>query len=155
MTDIILAAAVFGGDQAVKRFMEKKLNFHEEKPVCNGFVTLTKHHNSGSAGNCFQGKKDLLIAISSAILGGVCVLLAMIKKRQGKGYLKLAYSLILGGGLSNLYDRLTLGYVVDYFRFSKMPRPIRKLVFNFADLAVFLGGFLALLGNIGFSEEVS
>ena len=79
----------------------------------------------------------------------------MIKKRQGKVYLRLAYSLILGGGFSNLYDRLTLGYVVDYFRFSKMPKPIRKLVFNFADIAVFLGGFLVLLGNIGFSEEVS
>lgn len=153
MKYLAFIAAVFGGDQFAKKQIEQKLKFHEEKKVCGNWLILTKHHNNGAACNCYHGKKELLIAISSAVLGSVCTLLVLSGKNKGKAYLKLAYSLILGGGLSNLYDRLTMGYVVDYFRFEKAPKPIKTIIFNLGDLAIFLGSAFAIVGEVMTGSE--
>lgn len=151
------AATIFAGDQTVKKWAEKNLKFHEEKSICNGFIVLTKYHNSGVACNLLQGKRDFLIVFNSIVIGAVGILLAIAKKGKGKAYLRLAYSLILGGGLSNLYDRLTLGYVVDYFRFAKLPnkipKPFRTLIFNLGDLAILLGSTIALIGGWNLEKE--
>ncbi|HWQ29814.1 MAG TPA: signal peptidase II, partial [Negativicutes bacterium] len=49
----------------------------------------------------------------------------------------ICLSLILGGAIGNLIDRLRLGYVVDYLSFSIFPP-----VFNFADSAIVVGAIL-------------
>jgi signal peptidase II len=55
----------------------------------------------------------------------------------------LALALILGGALGNLYDRMTLGYVVDFldFHWSGMHFP----AFNIADSAISIGAVLILV----------
>ena len=57
----------------------------------------------------------------------------------------LGTGLILGGGLSNLRERLTEGRVRDYLQFPRAPRPLDRYVFNLADLCVFAGGALCVL----------
>ena len=57
----------------------------------------------------------------------------------------LGTGLMLGGGLSNLRERLTEGRVYDYLHFPRAPRPLNRYVFNLADLCVFAGGALCLL----------
>lgn len=56
-----------------------------------------------------------------------------------------AVGLILGGGASNLQERLTEGRVYDYLCFPKAPGPLKCYVYNLADLAVFLGAAALLL----------
>lgn len=56
----------------------------------------------------------------------------------------LGTGLILGGGLSNLRERLTEGRVYDYLQFPKAPAPLNRYVFNLADLCIFTGGALCL-----------
>ena len=73
--------------------------------------------------------------------------LSMLLVRKGCGIQKVGLSMVLGGALSNLYDRFKRGYVVDYFSFS-LPG-IKKVVFNLGDLFVFLGTALFLLGEMG------
>ncbi|MDE6887595.1 MAG: signal peptidase II, partial [Eubacterium sp.] len=55
---------------------------------------------------------------------------------------------LAGGGLSNLYDRLRKGYVVDYFSFGTGPKWFRRLVFNLADFFVFAGVLLCMIQMI-------
>ena len=50
-----------------------------------------------------------------------------------------AAGLVLGGGLSNLRERLHTGAVYDYLQFPKAPSPLNRYVFNLADLAIILG----------------
>ena len=50
---------------------------------------------------------------------------------------KAGYALVLAGGLSNLYDRLRRGYVVDYF--SIQAGFLKKVVFNLGDLFIMAG----------------
>ena len=59
---------------------------------------------------------------------------------------KIGACLVLGGGISNLYDRLKRGYVVDYFsiRFKKL----KKIVFNLGDICIFLGAGILLAAQI-------
>ena len=60
---------------------------------------------------------------------------------------RLGAGLILGGGLSNLWERLRHGRVYDYVRFPKAPGKLKQYVFNLADFAIFLGAALVLLGH--------
>ena len=55
----------------------------------------------------------------------------------------LALALILGGALGNLYDRLTLGYVVDFLDFHWSGRHFPA--FNIADSAISVGAVLILV----------
>ena len=77
-----------------------------------------------------------LLAASAATLG----LMWSQRKRS-----PLGVGLILGGGLSNLWERLRHGRVYDYVRFPKAPGKLKRCVFNLADFAIFLGGMLLVL----------
>ena len=56
----------------------------------------------------------------------------------------LGAGLALGGGLSNLWERVRYGRVYDYVRFPKLPR-LWRYVWNLADFAIVLGGTLLAL----------
>lgn len=62
---------------------------------------------------------------------------------EGKTVTKLGLALVIGGSLSNLYDRFVRRYVVDYFSFQF--GVLKKVVFNLGDLFVFFGSGLLLL----------
>ena len=83
-------------------------------------------------------KRKTLTALSAA---GLALVTALARRcRLGAG-------LILGGGLSNLWERLRHGRVYDYVRFPKAPGKLKQYVFNLADFAIFLGAALVLLGH--------
>ena len=74
-------------------------------------------------------------------------------KEKGRTAQKTGYALALGGGLSNWLDRVRQGFVTDYFRFNVKWKALRRLVFNLADMCVFLGGILILAGQIFAKRE--
>ena len=63
----------------------------------------------------------------------------------------LGIALILGGALGNLYDRITLGYVVDflhaYYRDSHFP------AFNIADCGITCGAALLIFDSLFLGEN--
>ena len=58
---------------------------------------------------------------------------------------RLGTGLLLGGGLSNLYERVRRGRVLDYLRFPRAPGVLKKYTYNLADLFILLGAVLVLL----------
>ena len=58
---------------------------------------------------------------------------------------RLGAGLLLGGGLSNLYERVRRGRVLDYLRFPRAPGVLKKYTYNLADLFILLGAVLLLL----------
>lgn len=58
---------------------------------------------------------------------------------------RLGTGLLLGGGLSNLWERLRHGRVLDYLRVPKAPGMLKRYTYNLADLAIFLGAALLVL----------
>ena len=88
--------------------------------------------------------------VPMVVLSGVAGIFFWVYPKKGYGAEKLGTSLVLGGGLSNLYDRMKKGYVVDYFsiRLGKL----KKIVFNLGDIFIFLGAVILLLAE--FAETV-
>lgn len=82
----------------------------------------------------------LLVAMTAAIAIGVAWWIGREEKRGDQ----LALSLVLGGALGNIVDRVRLGYVVDFadLHFGTF-RPF--LVFNVADAAISIGVVILLL----------
>ena len=72
----------------------------------------------------------------------LAALWALLGVCGGRG---LGAGLLLGGGLSNLWERIRHGRVLDYLRFPKAPGPLKKYTYNLADLAIFLGAVLMVL----------
>ena len=88
--------------------------------------------NDGMAFSMLAGKQKLLIAATSLMLLGV---LWMLFARKLTPLERVAWTLVLGGGIGNLIDRIATGVVVDYINVLFM----NFAIFNFADICVCVG----------------
>lgn len=142
LTSVILT--VVCGDGIIKKLAEKKLAEQPPKRVCGGKIILNLLHNNGAALGVLSREPRLLLVVNSALVGAAAGgLLASDEQQIGKAA-RMGLALAVGGGLSNLIDRLQRGYVTDYFsldlgeRFEKL----KKVVFNVSDFCVFAGCIL-------------
>lgn len=129
-------------DLALKNQIEirKDEEFPRELPGTKGLIHLYKNHNSGfSFGllkECRKAVEIVPLCITSALAG----VFAYLSGKKGRRLEKLAVTLALAGGVSNLYDRMKRGYVVDYLNVRW--KCLGKLVFNLADFMIALGAGL-------------
>ena len=93
-----------------------------------------------------QGQWLVLIALPVVAVAAALILI-FIKRRTWDKLLLTAVSMICGGGLGNLIDRITAGYVVDLFDFRVFP------VFNIADIFICVGCGLMLIDVIFFERK--
>ena len=76
----------------------------------------------------------------------VCVIIKCIKGLSLAG--KIGFGLLLGGGISNLFDRIINGGVTDYINLPKCKiKKLRKIIFNLADICTFIGAVIALFAK--------
>ena len=138
--------AVFVVDQVTKSLVESHISEHAVVPVIPGFFNLINSKNPGAVFGMFAEsaspwRTPLLIGVSAVLL---VVLVGMVWKARRLAWISsVGFALIFGGALSNLYDRVRVGRVVDfldvYYRSYHWP------TFNLADSAIVVGaGFLAL-----------
>jgi len=140
----LLALAVFVGDQVTKGLVERHIPERSVVQVVPGLFNLINSKNSGAAFGLFSDspapwKTPLLVGVSAALLIG---LVGMVWKARRLGWLASAgFALIFGGALSNLYDRVRMGRVVDFI--DVYYRSYHWATFNVADSAIVIGaGFL-------------
>jgi signal peptidase II len=105
-----------------------------------GFIHIVYTENTGAAFSILQGKRVLLIAFTLILITALIVYI-ILKRKSESPVILTALSLVAGGGLGNLVDRVRLGYVVDYLEFKPFSFPI----FNIADVLVCTGCGLMLL----------
>ena len=105
-----------------------------------GVLHLTYAENTGAAFSSLRGQTVLLAALTLVLVAAVTGYL-LLKPRQPR-CLRIGLWLIVAGGLSNLFDRIAYGYVIDFIEFAF----VRFAVFNIADVCICLGAALAVLG---------
>jgi signal peptidase II len=120
-------------DQLTKFLASKNLELNNPLPVIKGVFNLTLVHNRGAAFGIFKNQFYFFILSSIA---AVILIYSVLKKNKRNNLYTFSLSLILGGALGNLIDRIFLGYVVDFLDFRIWP------VFNLADSAITLGALL-------------
>lgn len=145
MIYILAAAFLFIGDFIIKNWIEKHRELGKPELICNNRLIIERYHNTGAMLN-FMGRYQKFVAVLSGMVG-LIIGGAFLKLLNRRGFfgLKLSLACILGGGLSNVYDRFHRKYVVDYLRFNVKGKKLRNIVFNLSDFAVFLGAILLLL----------
>ncbi|MEY8391686.1 signal peptidase II [Lachnospiraceae bacterium 45-W7] len=140
----ILSFTIFGGDFFLKTYMERHLKGGEEKEICRGRILLRRHHNSGMALNMLKNCRTALKIICGSMLLLLGSLWFIFLGRKENSGILLGLSLLLGGGASNFYDRISRGYVIDYFSFCTPFRWLNQIVFNISDLCIFAGAILGI-----------
>ena len=124
--------------------MEEHLQEGTIKQICNDRIWIRKLHNFGLAGGYGKGKRLLVIGAPLLFWTGCLVHFISLLKQQGNTAEKAGLAMILGGGASNLVDRIRQGYVTDYFSFHVPWKRIQRLVFNLSDMFIFLGVLLSI-----------
>lgn len=139
---VLMLLGLFIGDGIIKYLVENLIDQKERIPILGGKLFLTKYHNFGAFLNLGEKKKEL-VKLTAAVITLLCLLLFIVTLgRHGKRLLKWALSLLLGGAFSNMCDRLTRGYVVDYFGFQVKNKRLRNIIFNISDFAIMIGAAL-------------
>lgn len=125
-------------DQIAKNLALKYLRPIVSYPLIKDFFHLTYAENPGAAFSILQGKQVLLV--STTIIFTIILIYYLIKTKTKRDTLlfKISLSLIIGGAIGNLIDRVYLSYVIDFFDF----RYINFAIFNTADSFVVVGTIL-------------
>jgi signal peptidase II len=142
---LLIALAVFVLDRGTKWAIVQTIALEDAVPIIPGFFRLTYLENTGAAFSLFADSTSpfrtaLLVAFSVAALTVVALL--MWRDRNVFNSATLALSLILGGAVGNLWDRLADGKVTDFLDFYVGAHHWPP--FNVADSAIVVGAMLLL-----------
>ena len=144
--NLVCVAALVGADQLIKLWAVRALAPVGAMPLIPHLVELQFVLNQGMAFSLLSGKQLFLIVATSAAL--LLVAYELFFRSRGKLLQRIAFILVLGGGIGNLIDRVLNGEVVDYINLLFM----NFAVFNFADICVCVG--VALWVLVIFLEEL-
>lgn len=150
---LIIAAGVFLTDFLLKSHIEKKYRQKSRRPCLRGKIILEKYYNRGAALNLLSKRPIFLKVLHTSVLFAIGVCYYFVLRRNGHIPAKLGGALLLGGGLNNLWDRYTKGYVVDYFRIDIGPKWFRRIIFNISDFFIFIGALLCVCGSDAIGKE--
>ncbi len=142
---IIIAALVVALDQFTKWLVAQRISLHDSVDVIPGLFRLTHVQNQGAAFGLFsespsEWKVAMLILFSVAALAVVSALLW--KNGNAMNATAIALSLVFGGALGNLWDRVANGRVIDFLDFYIGSH--HWPAFNVADSAIVVGALLLL-----------
>lgn len=148
---IQLALGIFQIDLAVRQEAEQHPELEKGKDICGGRVRLERLHNHGTAGGRLKGHMPAIAGVSGLVTGGCAAYFLRLLWKEGRTLEKTGFAFLVGGALSNLYERCKNGYVVDYIRFRLPGGRLGRLVYNLADLFIAAGALMITLGR---KEEI-
>lgn len=126
-------------DQLTKYLAQAYLAPVETLPLIDGALHLTYSTNTGAAWGILKDAPWVFMVVSSlAILAILAYLILSKNKFYGAA---ISLSLVCGGGIGNMIDRVFRGEVIDFIDFRLISFP----VFNFADSCVCVGTFLFVI----------
>ena len=131
-------------DQLIKLIISNLVTYQSRINIIPNFFYITNVHNDGAAWSILSGNVILL-----AILGVVALVLIYYFFLKGKTLSKLEiflYSLLIGGIVGNLIDRIFLGYVVDYIGVILINYYFP--IFNFADIGIVISILMMMIISI-------
>lgn len=143
---LMVAVLVVLFDQATK-FTAQSLLYTGEDFNILPWLSFTLAYNKGAAFSLFyhQSGWQTIFFIILALLVSVYLVYYLMRLKNGSTLLKVGISLILGGAIGNMLDRIWYGYVVDfillYYKSFSWP------VFNLADTAITSGAALLLMSS--------
>lgn len=134
----VIAACVIGLDQITKYIVRSGMQPGDSIPVIGSWFRLLYVRNTGTAFSMFAGNRWITVAFTSVLIIA-CLIYVIREARSGSRPVSILLTFVIAGGISNLIDRLALGYVTDMISCWNFA------VFNVADIAVTCGCILTIL----------
>ncbi|HIG78985.1 MAG TPA: lipoprotein signal peptidase [Cycloclasticus sp.] len=139
-----LSLIIFILDQSSKLLVVSYFQLHESMPLLPS-LNLTYVHNKGAAFSLLSsaGGWQRGFFIGVAIIATTVLVIWLKRLEVTEKWMAVTISLVLGGAIGNLYDRISYGYVIDfidvYYQAHHWP------VFNIADSAISVGVVMMLM----------
>jgi signal peptidase II len=152
----LLSGGIVILDQVAKAIVRASLQLHESVTIVPGFLNLTHVRNTGAA---FGLLNSADIPLKPALMTGIALvaLIAIgyyaLQTTSREPFARLGLTLILGGAVGNLIDRITAGYVVDFV--DVYAGDWHFWAFNVADSAITVGAGLLILDLAFLNRHVS
>lgn len=128
-------------DQISKNLINLYMNLNQSISIIPNFFSLTYVRNIGAAFSILKGSRWLFIILSFIILNVIFIFFINGKKLNN---IKIViYSLLLGGIMGNLIDRILYGYVIDFLDFNIFGYDFA--IFNLADTFIVISVILLIL----------
>lgn len=136
---IIIIAASVALDQITKAIVVNTMALHESIPLIEDVFAFTRVHNYGAAWGMLSDHRWIFILFTGISL----IILPIFLYRYRKLHFLFGFSLslIIGGAIGNMIDRIFLGYVVDFLEAAFIDFP----VFNVADICVVCGAVIMFI----------
>lgn len=138
---IILSIIFIIIDQLSKIIIVNNLTNNKSIEVIKSFFYLTYTNNKGAAFSILTGRRILLILVALIVIG-VLIYYVIKNKIEGKVN-KIALSLVIGGSIGNLIDRILRGAVIDFIDVKIFGYNFP--IFNLADTFIVIGVFLLII----------
>lgn len=125
-------------DQLSKIVVSSKVALGSSFPIVKGFWYITNVHNTGAAFSILEGSKLLFIAVG---IIAVALITLYYKNIEDKiEYDVVVHSLLIGGIIGNMIDRIIHGYVIDFLSFNIFGYnfPVFNLADSFIVIAIVL-----------------
>lgn len=153
---LVLAFIIFVIDIGIKLIVMNKMGYGWANRIeLTPFFNLLYVHNNGAAFSFLSEQSGWQRWFFSAIALGVTGLLTywMSKLSAKDKWNNIAYALIIGGAIGNVFDRIVHGFVVDYldFYWGTYHWP----AFNLADSAICIGAAMIILDGIFHQKQSS
>ena len=145
-THFLLALFVVLLDRWTKRLVAARIAMYTHIQVIPGFFRITHTENTGAAFSLFADSPShwkTAMLISFSVVAMIVVSVLLWKQSRALTMTGVALSLILGGAVGNLWDRVASGRVVDFLLFYV--KSYQWPVFNLADSAIVVGASLLVL----------
>lgn len=118
------------------------MELYESITVIEKFFWITSHRNEGAAWGILQGQMVFFYIITLVVVGALIYYLE--KHHNNNVWLAIGITMIIGGALGNLIDRVFRKYVVDFLDFDIFTYNFP--IFNVADSALVIGvGFVIIV----------
>lgn len=139
----MFVAILFAVDQILKIYFSTNYGLNETEKVFAGFLNIGYIRNYGVAFGMFSGMKWAIVLIGAVI--SILISTVLVKSKQV--YIKIALVLVLAGAIGNLFDRLSVGYVIDYLQMPILPF-VGSTIFNISDVYIIVGCAIILFFEV-------
>ena len=142
----LLAVLVVILDRWSKRLVATHIQMYTHIQVIPGFFRITHTENTGAAFSLFADSPShwkTAALITFSVVAMIVVSILLWRQTRALTLTGIAFSLILGGAVGNLWDRVASGRVVDFLLFYV--KQYQWPVFNLADSAIVVGASLLVL----------
>ena len=134
----LIAVLVIGIDQLTKYMVRANMHPGDRIPVIGDWMSIYYVQNTGTAFSMFSGNRFVTVFLTSALII-FCIFFIVKEARAGHTLIPALFTFVAAGGVSNMIDRLTLGFVTDMISCGSFA------VFNVADIGVTCGCVLTMI----------